>query len=248
MLIDELLTYLFDAQTHLLTAPMATWLTSSRRFATFVDTFRDKIRKKLRTMQDEERLQDLRLELETAYLLLQEKSLSILYEPQYGKVRGPDFEVAFTTSLTFMVEVTRIRTGQPQGQGEPLQLAMERLADAMCTKLGQLLPKQSNILIIGVEPPYPKRSDLQAAMLRVQQRAERNESAFLQRYRFRDRAEFFRYYLRLSEMIVRPSHWETDDPAVIWVNAQAKHPLPSKVRTALYRSHKLYNSAMNQWR
>ena len=49
-LIDDLLTYLFDAQPHQFATPMATWLTASRRFTTFVDTFRDKIRKKLRTM------------------------------------------------------------------------------------------------------------------------------------------------------------------------------------------------------
>ena len=122
---------------------------------------------------------------------------------------------------------------------ETLSPVTDRLTDAMCSKLGQLLPQRANILVVGVDAPYLAQSDLQAAMIRVQQRAERNELAFLQRYRFRDRAEFFRHYQRLSEMIVRPSQWETDDPAVIWVNAQAKHPLPSKVRTALYRSHKM---------
>ena len=238
MLNDELLTYLFDGQAHLLRTPMAMWLSSSRRFSSFTDTFRDKIRKKLRTMLDEERLLDLHLELETAYLLLQEKSLNVVYEPPYGKVRGPDFEVAFTTSLTFMVEVTRMRSIREQSE-ETLSPVMDRLTDAMCSKLGQLLPQRANILVVGVDTPSPSPSDLQAAMIRVQQRAERNELAFLQRYRFRDRAEFFRHYQRLSEMIVRPSQWETDDPAVIWVNSQAKHTLPSKVRTALYRSHKV---------
>jgi hypothetical protein len=189
-------------------------------------------------MLDEERLKDLRLELETAYLLLEEKSLSIMYEPQYGKVRCPDFEVAFTTSLIFMVEATRIRNVH-QGQADPLQIAMERLADAMCSKLGQLMPQRANILIVGMDAPYLSQSDIQAAVIRLQKRAERNDAAFLQRYRFRDRADFFRQYQRLSEMIVRPAQWETEDPTVIWVNAQAKHRLPGKVRTTLYRSHKM---------
>jgi len=238
MLNDELLTYLFDGQAHLLRTPVAMWLGSSRRFSSFADTFRDKIRKKLRTMQDEERLQDLRLELETAYLLLQEKSLSVMYEPQYGKVRGPDFEVAFTTSLTFMVEVTRLRSLHEQSE-ETLSSVTDRLTDTMCTKLEQLLSQRPNILVVGVDGPYPAQNDLQAAMTRLQQRAERNDTVFLQHYRFRHRAEFFRHYLQLSEMIERPSHWKTEEPAVVWVNAQAKHPLPSKVRTALYRSHKI---------
>jgi hypothetical protein len=90
MLIDDLLTYLFDGQPHLLTEPLGMWLRSSRRFATFVTTFRDKIRKKLRVTQDQETLYDLRLELETAYLLLQERSLSLVYEPEQSRqVRSP---------------------------------------------------------------------------------------------------------------------------------------------------------------
>src|SRR5512144_1502703 len=100
MLVDELLTYLFDGQAHLLYTPMATWLASSRRFAAFVTAFRTKIRKKLRARQDIEGLLDLQLELETAYLLLQERSFSLKYEPQLGgKVRGPDFAVTYTSSV-----------------------------------------------------------------------------------------------------------------------------------------------------
>src|SRR5512143_1161428 len=84
MLVDELLDYLFNGQPHLLAAAMAAWLASSRRFAAFVTTYRTKIRKKLRATQEIESLLDLRLELETAYLLLQERTFSLEYEPQRG--------------------------------------------------------------------------------------------------------------------------------------------------------------------
>jgi hypothetical protein len=67
--------------------------------------------------------------------------------------------------------------------------------------------------------------------------AERNDATFLRRHRFRDRADFFRHYQRLSEILVRGSPLHADEPVVVWVNPQAKHPLPSKVRTALYQSH-----------
>jgi len=247
MLTDELLTYLFDGQSHILITPMATWLASSRRFTNFVTTFRDKIRKKLRTTQEQETLYDLRLELETAYLLLRERALSLVYEPQdCGQERCPDFAVTFTTSLIFMVEVTRLRTIQkitsgstPSQQENSLKfsLAAENLADTICSKLKQLSPQRSNVLIIGVDIPYQSQSDLQAALLRVQQRVERNDSAFLQRYRFRDRADFFRYYHRLSEVLVRGSQWQADEAVVVWINPQTKHPLPSKVRNTLYHSH-----------
>ena len=135
MLIDELLTYLFDGQPHLLAAPLAAWLASSRRFTAFVTDFRTKIRKKLRATQELESLLDLRLELETAYLLLRERSFSVVYEPQrVGQLRGPDFAVTYTTSTLFMLEVTRLRLvqdsprglAQTQGPASLLQIASTR--------------------------------------------------------------------------------------------------------------------------
>ena len=234
--VAELLTYLFDGQPHLLAAQMETWLESSRRFSAFVTTFRDKIRKKLRVTQDPETLQDLRLELETAYLLLQEKTLSVAYEPEQSKqVRSPDFAVTYTTSLTFMVEVTRLRGAPPLENG--LLSENERLADAICSKLGQFLPQRGNVLVVRIESSHMTQNDLQSTMLRIQQRAERNDSAFWQRYGFQDRADFFRHYGRLSEILVRNSELTSVESVITWVNSRAKHPLPSKVRTSLYRSH-----------
>jgi hypothetical protein len=257
MLTEELLSYVFDgqSQSHLLAQPMATWLASSRRFTTFVTTFRDKIRKKLRATPDQESLLDVRLELETAYLLLQERPLSLEYEPPpSGQVRGrgPDFAVTFTTSFTFMLEVTRLQADQKSTLAEAqeqtlatpapnpmvtIPLIGDRLADTVCSKLGQLLPQRSNVLLVGVEALHLTASDLRAAMLRTQQRAERNDSVFSRRYGFRDRADFFHHYQRLSEILVRGPQLQAAEPLVVWVNPQAKYPLPSKVRTVLYHSH-----------
>ena len=226
---DELLTYLFDGQPHLLATPMATWLASSRRFTAFVTTFSTKIRKKLRATQGPESLLDLGLELETAYLLLQEPALSVVYEPlPIRQVRGPDFAVTFTTSTLFMLEVTRLRM---------IQDIEERLADLVCSKLAQLRPQRSNVLLVGLETQSITPDGLHATMLQLQQRAERADASFMQRYGFRDRADFFQHYQRLSELLVRGSQLQAGEPVIGWVNPQAKHPLPSKVRTALYRSH-----------
>jgi len=253
MFTDELLFYIFDGQPHLLTESMETWLAASRRFADFVNTFRDKIRKKVRTTQDQETLLDLRLELETAYLLLREPRLSLEYElGQSERVRRPDFAVSFTTSLTFMVEVTRLRAEQksiptkvqdqtPIGPGSnhdpTIPPPSDRLADTICSKLGQLLPQHSNILLVGMDAPLPTSDDLRTALFRIQQRAERNDVAFMKRYQFRDRTDFFKYFQRLSEVLVRSTQLRPDEPVVVWVNPQAKYPLPGKVRTVLHRSH-----------
>ena len=161
---------------------------------------------------------------------------------QAERVRGPDFAVSYTTSMTFMVEVTRVRVDKTEQKGETPSLpsvpflAM-RVADTVCSKLGQLLPQRSNVLLIGVESNHLANDDLRVAMLNIQQRAERNDSAFLQRYRFRDRADFFRQYQRLSEILVRGTSLRESEPPLNWVNPQAKHPLPGKVRSSLYRSH-----------
>jgi hypothetical protein len=232
MLMNELLAYLFDGQPHRLAGPMETWLASSRRFTAFVATARDKIRKKIRVTQDPETLRDLQLELETAYLLLQEQRLSLVYEPpNCGQDRCPDFAVTFTTSLTFMVEVTRVRGNQTSAFNE-------RITDSICSKLGQLLRGQSNILIVGVDVALPTQSDFHGSILRVQQQAE-HDALFWQRYRFRDRADFFNHFQRLSEVILRGSQLQSGGSIVQWVNPQGKYPLPSKVRTALTHSHTL---------
>lgn len=210
---------------------MAKWLASSRRFVTFAKTFRDKIRKKVRTTPDRENLLDLQLELETAYLLLQERSLSVKYEPEMAKgIRSPDFAVSFTTSHTFMLEVTRVRV-------DSTSTLEARLADTISDKLGQLLPQRSNVLLVGIEAAEVNQGDIQRALLGIQQHAEQNDQAFLQRHRLRDRADFFRHYQRLSELLVRKTQSDTTHSVVTWVNPQAKHPLPGKVRTALQRSH-----------
>jgi hypothetical protein len=243
MLNNELIAFLFDGKSSSLSNSMTQWLVTSRRFAVFVDTFRDKIRKKIRVTHATESLLDLQLELETAYLLLREKSFSLTYEPDHAKrvVRAPDFAVTYTTSVTFMLEVTRIR-------GDLLEKALQsntpttlsplaiRVADTICNKLGQLQPKRPNILLIGMDTLGINENDLRAAMLHIQARVQREDSDFLRRHGFRDRAEFFQHYLRLSEILIRGSNGESP---LIWVNPQAKIPLPSKVRTALYRSHTL---------
>ena len=111
-----------------------------------------------------------------------------------------------------------------------------QLADAVCSKLGQLLPQRSNVLVVGADRLRLTQQDLRAAMLRIQQRAERNDPALWRRYPFEDRADFFQKYQRLSEVLLRESQMQKGRAPVVWVNPQARYALPSKVRTALYRS------------
>ena len=130
-------------------------------------------------------------------------------------MRGPDFAVTYTTSTLFMVEVTRLRLGQDtHAISRQIKIAhscrlLQPLAGggathrAGVTKLGQLPPQRRNVLLVEVDGPRLTPDTLRAAMIHLQRRAERNEDAYLQRHQFRDRADFFNHYQRLSEVLVR---------------------------------------------
>jgi hypothetical protein len=76
-------------------------------------------------------------------------------------------------------------------------------------------------------------------MLRLQKRAEGNDANVVQRYGFRDRADFFNRYQRLSALLVRGTLLQIGGSVILWDNPQARYPLPARVRTALIRSHTL---------
>jgi hypothetical protein len=230
---DSLLDHLFADTNDMLYEQMAVWLASSRRFAAFVRDNQNKIRKKLRVTSDPDRLLDLKLELETAFLLLQERTLSVAYEPQqHGHARSPDFTVTFTTSLSFMVEVTRHKIN-PSADSSSVT---ERLSEMLVGKLGQLVPRHSNVLIVGLEAFALTTCELSSTMRSMQQHAERNDARILQRHHFGSRGEFFTCYQRLSEVLVRKTAEQPGETLVTWVNPQARHALPNRVQSALYRS------------
>lgn len=226
MNLEDLHDYLLAGNSHALSPQLRTWLTVSRRFAAFAEDSRSKIRKKLRASLEPESLLDVRLELETAYLLLNERPFSVVYEPPAaGAARAPDFAVSYTSHNTFMLEVTRLRG----------DVKLERLEHALCSKLGQLASERSNVLLVGVSSSLTNDT-LQTAMADLQRRAERHDPEVLKRSRLRDWGSFFRHYGRLSEVLVRNPR--EAGALSVWMNPQAKRPLSSKIRTALYRSQR----------
>ena len=223
---NDLTTYLFAGPPHPLEPALQTWL-AARRFAAFVEGSKSKIRKKLRAAEEPESVLDVRLELETAFLLLQERPFSVVYEPPAGGARAPDFAVSFTSHSTFMLEITRLRDARG--------LTLERLGNAVCSKLGQFSAGSGNVLLVGVSS-LTTDDALQTALTELLRRAEQHDPEVLKRSRLRNWGDFFRHVTRLSEVLVR----SPQEPGAlsVWTNPQAKHPLPSKVRTALYRSQR----------
>jgi hypothetical protein len=236
MTADPLIGYLFDDKPHRLMGTVAGWLAESPRYKAFVTTYKDKIRKKIRMTRPGEGVGDLQFELAIAYWLAQERRLAtVVYEPYAsGKTRSPDFAVTFK-SLTFIVEVTRIRP--PEGDGQPAALeayTAARLADTVCDKLGQMLPGMVNVLVVGVADPVAAQLDVAGAMARLKQRVENKDAAVLGRYGFSGPADFFKYYLRLSGILVKGvAGGGTAGGGVLWLNNQAKQQIPSNLRTIL---------------
>jgi hypothetical protein len=256
MTADELLIYIFGDQPHPLAAQLADWMAAAPRFKAFVATYRDKIRKKIRGTRDAEGLRDLLLELETAYILLQEQRLTVEYEKYgVGKARGPDFAVTYKTNVTFNVEVTRMRSsdgnggwGQleqgysplklplPQNSEKVQQYEISKLIDTVCGKLGQMLASMINVLVVIPDDGRLDNTDVMVAMARLQERAGRKEREFFARKGFSGPQDFYKYYHRLSGVLVRSSldHGASKRP-ILWVNAQARHPIPADLRVILQK-------------
>ena len=235
MLIDDLLTHIFEAQSHALAAQFAVWLASSARFRAFAEQYRDKIRKKLRGTRDSEGLTDLAFELEIAYLLLSERRFAVEYEKGgVGKQRAPDFCVTFKTHTPFNVEVKRFRSSVAAQPDEPPEYS--RIASTVCQKIGQLPAGMINILAISSDSERYHASDVAAAMAGLRLRAERKDDPFFTRRGFLGASDFLKQFQRLSAVLFLTSHSRlAEDTSALWLNLIARQRLPTDLRNALGR-------------
>jgi hypothetical protein len=78
--------------------------------------------------------------------------------------------------------------------------------------------------------------DVSQVMSQLKQRAEQKEPQLFQRHSFRDTSDFFKYYQRLSGVLL---HSTGDDESgtcpILRLNNQTKHPLPAPICTILQR-------------
>lgn len=211
----DLSAYLFEGQVHLLSEELFRWMEASPRFTTFVETYRDKIRKKLRLARDPETALDLRGELEVACRLLADRRLDVAYEPYASaKRRGPDFAVTYRTNLVFNLEVARMRADESESPRRE-----ERFLRLLLYKLGQMQPGMPNLLVVHTRAPL----DLDKFMQDLKIRVERKEPAFYEISRYESPATFYKDFLRLSAILL----WAAESP--LWINKQAKPALEEKV-------------------
>ena len=224
---EDLLAYLFGESGEPIVAQCAGWLTASDRFRVFLLANRDKVRKKARTITQSETMRDLQLELDTAYHLTQDRRYLLEYEKYLaGKTRGPDFTVTVKDKTSFNVEVKRLRSA-----GEFAQWA-----NAICDKLTQMPPGMPNILLVGTEQPERKSIGAAQAMARLRRLAEAKDEQVFTSRGLPDARAYIRESARLSG-VLQHSQWSDSagGQATLWLNPQAKHPLPTAEQKALLR-------------
>lgn len=217
MLVDELVQQIFEGQNAALSSPFKEWAASSRRFRAFAEEHASKIRKKARTAADADQLLDLRCELETAYLLLQNRQFEVAYEKlATGGGRAPDFSVMFRTHTPFNVEVTRPR----------LDVEMTgKLMESICDKVGQMPGGMVNIAVIYAPGAHGDQLAEAAASLRAL--AERKVEDYFTRRGFPDARAFIRQFQNLSAVVLKAG------VTFIWTNSLAKKPVPDDLLKAL---------------
>ncbi|MEO8392383.1 MAG: hypothetical protein ABI700_05255 [Chloroflexota bacterium] len=217
----EVLAALFEDEHHPLYATHSLWLTEDRRFRTFAQQYRGKIRRKLRNISDDAGGADLKFELEIARWLLQESRFEIAYEMFDAREGGPDYTVTYRVNMRFNVEVRRIRT---------LEVGEERvrkLVETLVDKSRQMPSNAINLLVMS-DGGLPG-DDLNAAATILRGLAERKAEEFFMHRGYKNATDFLRKYRQLSAVFFKA------EAGLLWTNSLAKHPLPREIGLALER-------------
>lgn len=205
-----------------LAGELTAWLTASLRFRAFVESHRDKIRKKLRGAADPEARRDVRAELRTARLLLAEKGIELAFEAYGSGKPGPDFTVKYRGERSFNLEVTRLRrTPDAAGYG-----------GALLAKLRQLRPSVPNAVLIAIDGRGTDAAEVDAAARALRARADRKDEAFFVARGFEGSRGFYERFLRLGAVFVVSESAAGDARASLWINRSARIALPARAARA----------------
>jgi len=197
---------------------------ASWRYTTFVETYRDKIRKKIRLSRQPDRALDLRSELEVPYCLLTDRRLVVAYEP-YASAggRGPDYAVTYRANFVFNIEVARTHAERNGAEAGDLPRNEQRIVRILLDKLGQMQPGMANLLIIH-SPAWPPGSpDLGSLMQQVKIKADGKDATFYAAGGYPNPAAFYKDFLHLNAILL----WAAGTQE--WVNKQARPGLPDRV-------------------
>jgi hypothetical protein len=226
----DLIAYLFEERPNQLSTVLRQWMEASPRFTLFVETYRDKIRKKIRLNREAARMLDLRSELDAAYCLLNDRRLALTYEPYASeKRRGADFAVTYRANLVFNIEVARIHVengpvgGNGLGEAVDLSRAEVRILRTLLDKLGQMQAGMANLLVIHTPEELRLSIELGLLMQGLKTRVEKKDPAFHAFSGYPSPADFYKDFHRLNGILL----WAAEVQP--WANKQARTGLNEKV-------------------
>ncbi len=201
---------------------LAAWLEASPRFRAFAETYRGKIRKKLRGAVDAEAVRDVRAELQVARLLLTERRFEVAFEAYGSGKTGPDLTVTFRAGRRFNVEVTRLRHVP-----DPVAIGAAVLA-----KLHQLPPSVPNAVVLAIEGMDADAVDIAGATQGLRARADAKDEAWFSRRGFDGTRAFYERYLRIGAVYAWNERADGDRRAAVWTNRSARIALPEPAARA----------------
>jgi hypothetical protein len=208
-----------------MTRELVEWLAGSARFRAFAETYRDKIRKKVRGALGPDSARDVRAELRTARLLLADRRIELAFEAYGSGKPGPDFTITFRGTRSFNLEVTRLRR-VPDATG---------LGASLLAKLRQLPPSTPNAVLFALENESAPALDVDVATGMLRSRADTKDEEFFSARGFDGTRGFYERYLRLSAVFVSAEGASGDAGATIWINRSARIPMPEAAARASLR-------------
>ncbi|HEX5688869.1 MAG TPA: hypothetical protein VFX76_02655, partial [Roseiflexaceae bacterium] len=137
--------------------------------------------------------------------------------------------VTYKTHTAFNAEVKRLRdthAEQPEAQ---------KLLNAICAKLGQMLPGAPNILALGADSLASGEPEIAQTIRLLKQQAEQKDDGFFTRRGFASARDFLHSYVRLGAVVISYGAIERIAPAALWLNKEARHPLPTDIATIIRR-------------
>jgi hypothetical protein len=218
---DALTLWIFEREAATFAAHITPWLDAAPRFATFLRTYQDKIRRKARLCGDADARLDLLAELAVAWTLVQDGRFAVEYERAQ-----PDFTATWKTHTTLHAEAKRLRTAESSNG-----TSLAKWNYAVCDKLRQLPPDGYNLVALVVDDAAAG-DDLAAAMKQLKLHAERKDEAYFGK-RGLTVAEFFARYGRLHAIAVCGIDAPLPRVRALWLNKEARRPLPPDVLRAL---------------
>jgi len=125
----QLATYLVGPSLPHLEGQVGRWLSTNRGFRSFADTYKDRIRKKLRDAGGPEDRRDIFAEVEFAYFITADLRFKVAYE-SYGSSDGrtPDFHVQTDHAGEFNFETKRVRES---GATNDLEAVRQAIVDGI---------------------------------------------------------------------------------------------------------------------